>query len=262
VITRSKMILALAGLALAAQVVAVDAHAQSARRKCINKDSNTVGGAVVGGILGGVAGAILGNGKGKNVGIGAGIGAVGGGAIAAADGSDACREVRMDREDRAEDRQERDRDRLDPNSSYDPNAGYEPDYDRGDRRDRMDRGDRRGPRRGTVVVPRYRFDQDFLRYYTQTYSDEQRRQQVADLAYDLQRRGELIDGYELYQVLVRFDGGRAQRLSGNRAEALFTLAPNVAGLNYDEAAWVDGLFPNKRHSAYPEVARTIRRLSY
>ncbi|MES2966129.1 MAG: hypothetical protein V4760_19775, partial [Bdellovibrionota bacterium] len=202
-INRSKMILALAGLALAAQVVAVDAHAQSARRKCVNKDSNTAGGAVAGAIIGGVAGALLG-GKDKNIAIGAGIGAVTGGAVAHADGSDACREVEMDRRDREEDRRDSERDRLDPNSNYQPGSpsgGYEPDrYDRDDLRDR--RGDRRGPRGGgVVVVPEHIFEQNFLRYYRNAYSDEQRIQQVSQLASDLQYRREMIDGTALYRVL-------------------------------------------------------------
>ncbi|MES2963488.1 MAG: hypothetical protein V4760_06330, partial [Bdellovibrionota bacterium] len=79
---------------------------------------------------------------------------------------------------------------------------------------------------------------------------------------DLQYRREMIDGTALYRVLALLNGGRAQRLSANRADALFMLSNSVVGLNYNESAWIDGLFPNKRHSAYPEVARTLRRLSF
>ncbi len=246
--TQTKFILALAGLALAVQTISLDASAQSsARRKCRNRSSSTVEGVVVGGILGGVVGAIAGNGRGRNVAIGAGVGGVAGGAIADADGADACRQVDMDRADREEARRDEE--------------VYRDDDRRGDRRDDGWERDRRGPR-GPVVIPRYQFEQNFLRSYAQTYSDDQRLRMVADLAYDLQRRDEMIDGYELYQVLVRIDGGREQRLTANRADALRRLANDVSGLNYDERAWVDGLFPNKGHRLYPEVAHTIRRLSY
>lgn len=243
---RSKLILALAGLTLALQVVSVEAHAQSAREKCRKRDSRTVGGAAIGGILGGIAGAIAGGGKDKGIAIGAGVGAVGGAVVRGAEGSDACREVDMDRADREEarrDREEARRDRRD--GGYDR---YEPNYP--------------APSRGGSVLPRHVFEQDFLRYYTSTYSDEQRLQQVADLAYDLERRNELIDGYALYQVMVRIDGGRQQRLSANRLAALRMLERQVVGLNYDERHWIDDLFPNKRHSAYGEASYIIRRLSY
>lgn len=237
--TRTKLILAMAALTLAAQVVSVEANAQSAYEKCRKRSSRTVGGAAIGGILGGVAGAIIGKGKGEGIAIGAGVGAAGGAVVRDADGADACRGLEMDRRDREEARRDEDRRR----------DRYEPDYPP-------------APSRRGTVLSRYQFEQDFLRYYTSTIDDRQRLQQVTDLAYDLQRRNELIDGYDLYQVLVRIDGGREQRLSSNRAAALRMLQYQVVGLNYDERHWVDDLFPNKGHSVYPEVNSIIRNLSY
>ena len=116
--------------------------------------------------------------------------------------------------------------------------------------------------RGATVIPRFQFEQTFLRSYTQAYSDDQRLQMIQNLRWDLENRRELLDGYDLYQIMVRIDGGPAQRLTANRLEVLRLLRRDVVGLNYDETAWIEGLFPNKSHPSYPEAENIIRNLSY
>ena len=232
---RTQFVLTLAIVAFVTQVMSSNAFARSARDRCISKGRHTQQGAVLGGLLGAVTGAVIANNTGNRhvdagevVGGGV-IGAVAGGVIAHGQSEDACREVEMDRQDRAEARAEA--------------------------RDSESYGD------GRVQISPYQFDASFMRSYVHAYRDDSRLRMIEDLAYELDRHGEVIDGQTLYSILIRLDGGSSGRPAANRARALETLKGSVSRLSYREADELDGLFARRPIRTYSRVRSILDSLA-